>query len=438
MLCPIPDTDTPIVTVGENIDTLETYQLLLDNLGRDLADIKENKTQIIKIKKVKEYVIGFNNVFKLKLCTRSQIVRELYLLYQTARSLEKYNKEILHFTYNKFRSSIYFPNILYLLVRFLPNAKKFLQKTIRQTYQEFKNRSHGLINVHVNSLYLDQDVIKTDVLYDFLGNGIKKFNPLDLGNIKSFYRVCFRSVFQYYFRRRRNLENQELIEYNFNDDSIFRESKVSSRISIYKDVLYDIHVKKIQKKHTVLSQLSYNFQIFKNIITNNEFQNIYQNVKTPDSTIKNIEYQMINFFDDDLFLKNPEMVDELKKLPLIYKLLRCAHIQGSRSIPYNDFLIKPKDVIFVIKEELSIPFKNFFIDPYVHDILDQIAKNFVKSVLSGKYINLITFSTVKINHISFIDQLRKFVKLCLEQPFTNTNISTSTSIDIQEFNNNVN
>jgi hypothetical protein len=420
LLDPILDTDLPVV--GENIDALETYQLLLDNLGRDLADIKDNKTHIIKIKKVKEYVIDFNKTFVLKLCTRSQIVKELYLLYHTSRALEKYNKEVAHFTYNKFRSSIYFPNILYLLVRFLPNAKKFLQKTIQQTYQEFKNRSQGLINVHVNSLYLDHDVIKTDVLYDFLGNGIKKFNPLDLGNIKSFYRVCFRSVFQYYFRRRRNLENQEIIEYNFNEDNLLYQNKISSRISIYKDVLYDIHIKKVQKKHTVLSQLSYNFQIFKNIITNNEFQNIYQNLKTPDSTIKNIEYQMINFFDDDLFLKNPGVVDQLKKLPLIYKLLRCAHIQGSRSIPYNDFLIKPNDVIFIIKEELSIPFKNFFIDPYVNDILDQIAKNFVKSVLSGEYINLITFSTVKINHISFVDQLRRFVKLCLDQPFINTGV----------------
>ena len=103
------------------------------------------------------------------------------------------------------------------MVRFLPNAKKFIQQNIRKTYQEFKNKSRGLISVHVNSLYLDQDVIKSDVLYDFLGNGIKKFNPLNVGNIKSFYRICFRSVFQYYFRKRRNLEDQECIENNFSN-----------------------------------------------------------------------------------------------------------------------------------------------------------------------------------------------------------------------------
>ena len=417
MLCQIiekTETNTPIV-IGENIDTLETYQLLLNNIGEDLTAIKDNKIQIVQINKIKKYVNRFNEHFKFKLCTRSQIVRELYLLHQTAIVLEKHNDNELYLSYNKHRRSIYFPNLIYLMVRFLPNAKKFIQQNIRKTYQEFKNKSRGLISVHVNSLYLDQDVIKSDVLYDFLGNGIKKFNPLDVGNIKSFYRICFRSVFQYYFRKRRNLEDQECIENAFSDSiEVFQESRVTSRVSIYKDVLYDLHIKKIQKKHIVLSQLSYNFQIFKNIITNNEFQNIYQNMKTSESTIKNIEYQMINFFDDELFLKNPDLFEKLRKLPLIYKLLRCAHIQGTGSIPYNDFLIKPADVTFIIKEELSIPFKNFFIDVHVNDILDQIAKNFVRNVLSGEYINLITFSTVKINHISFIDQLRKFVRLCLE------------------------
>ena len=53
MLCQIiekTETNTPIV-IGENIDTLETYQLLLNNLGKDLTAIKDDKIQIIQIKK---------------------------------------------------------------------------------------------------------------------------------------------------------------------------------------------------------------------------------------------------------------------------------------------------------------------------------------------------------------------------------------------------
>jgi len=406
--------DESIIPSEVGIDTLVTYQLLLNNLGEDLANIKNNRTDIIRLKKIKEYVKEFNNTFTLKLCTRSHIIKELYLLYQTSNALEKYNNDILHFSYAKFRALIYFPNILYLLVRLLPNAKKFIQQVIRKTYQEFGNKSRGIVNIHINSLYIDQDVIKSDILYEFIGNGIKKFNPLDLGNVKSFYRVCFRQIFQYYFRKRRNLEDQELVEFNFTDVNFLQDHKISNRVSIYKDVLYNIHIKKTQKKHVMLGQLSYNFQIFKNIIITNEFQYIYQNTKDSDTPDKDKEYQLMDFFDDDIFLKNPETFEKLRKLPLIYKLLRCAHIQSSNTVPYNDFLIKPDTVAFIIKEELMSPFKNFFIDSYVSDILDRIAKNFVKSVLSGEYINLITFSTVKINHVSFIDQLRKFVRLCLE------------------------
>jgi hypothetical protein len=35
--------------------------------------------------------------------------------------------------------------------------------------------------------------------------------------------------------------------------------------------------------------------------------------------------------------------------------------------------------------------------------------------LTGEYINPITFSTVKICHFSFINQLKRFVQLCIEE-----------------------
>jgi hypothetical protein len=284
---------------------------------------------------------------------------------------------------------------------------------IQKVYQEFNNKALGLVNIHINSFYLDKDVIKSNILYDFLGNGLKKFDPLNIGNVKGFYKSCFRSIFQFYFKRKRDLEDQDLVSFSFFDTNLNRQSTSSTRISIYRDVLYGIHIESIQKKHQVLNQLSYNFQIFRNIIISNEFQNIYQNVKNNDTLASNKEYQLMDFFDDDIFATNPDLFTQIRKLPLIYKLLRCVHIQSQNTVPYNDFLIRPETVKFVIIEELADSFKNMFIDSHVHDILDQIARNFIKNIMSGEYINLITFSTVKINHISFLDQLRKFIRLCL-------------------------
>ena len=404
---------TPITLT--DIENDIAYQILVNNFGEDLAAIKiDNTKKIIKLKKTKKYLFELEQAFQLQLLNRSQIVRELYLLHQTARALERFNNEVLNLTYPKFRFLVYFPNVAFILVRMLPDARKFLQVLIRKVYQEFTNKATGLVSVHVNSFYLDQDIIKHNILEDFLGNALKKNNPLELGDIKSYYKACFRNIFQFYFRRKRNFEDQSLVSFNYFDSNL-TQSTVSSRIAIYRDVFYQLQLKKTQKKHNVLGQLSYNYQIFRSIIVSNEFQNIYQNTKKTDSLSTDKEYQLMNFFDDDIFSKNTELFEKIRKLPLIYKLLRCVHIQTANTLPYNDFLIKPDNVKFVIVEELSASFKNMFIDTYVSDILEQVAKNFIKNILSGEYINLITFSSVKINHISFLDQLRKFIRICLDQ-----------------------
>jgi hypothetical protein len=413
------DTDTNFLsntnTKEQNdINSEVAYQILLNNFGEDLAAIKREQTQIIKLKKIKKYINDMEQTFSLLLCNRSIIVKELYIIHQTAKAFEKYNDEVLKLTYIQYRNLIYFPNVVYILIRLLPNAKKFLQQSIRKVYQEINNKSVGLITSHINSFYLDQDVIKSEILSDFLGNGLKKFNPLEVDNIKAFYKGCFRSIFGFYFKRKRNFEDQDVVSFCY-FDIISNKSNSSNRTSIYRDVLYEIHVQKTQKKHTVLNQLSYNYQIFRNVIVPNEFQNIYQHTKENKYNINNNEFKLIDFFDDDIFINNPDLLDEIRKLPLIYKLLRCIHIQSSNnSVPYNELLIRPETVKILIIDELSSSFKNLFIDNFVTDILNQIAKNFIKNVLSGEYINLITFSTVKINQISFLDQLRKFIRLCLQ------------------------
>lgn len=416
MLC-LPTIDTSFETVDffaaidqTDINSDVAYQLLLNNFGEDLAAIKRDETKVIRLKKIKKYIDELQETYSLQLCNRSPIVKELYLLHQTAKALEKYNDDVLGFTYPHFRNIIYFPNVLYILIKLLPNATEFLQRSIKQVYQEINNKSNGLINTHINSFYLDADSIKSAVFTNFIGNGIKKFNPIDIGNIKSFYKSCIRSIFNFYFKKKRDLSDQELTCSCF---EVNNTSNITSRTSIYKDVLYSIHVEKTQKKHTILNQLSYNFQIFKNIIVSNEFQNIYQHTKENENSISNNEFKLIDFFDDDIFINKPDLLDEIRKLPLIYKLLRCVHIQSTNTLPYNDCLIKPEVVRMVIIEELSSCFKNLFIDSVVMDILDQIARNFIRNILSGEYINLITFSTVRINHISFLEQLRKFIRLCL-------------------------
>jgi hypothetical protein len=407
------------VSTPNDINFSISYHLFLKNFSDNLDAFKKNQIKVAKISKFKNYLKEFDETFGLIFIDRTQIVKELYVLHQTAKSIERYYKDNLNISYQHFRAKLYFPNIIYLLVRLLPAARKFLQNMIRKVYGEFNSRSRGLINVHINSFNIDQDVIKTDILYEFLGNGLKKFDPLTINNILAFYKSCFRSVFYFYLRKKKDLSNQEIVAFQYYNDTLednYNKTN-SNRMSIYRDVLYEIYTEKIYRKVPLLSQLGYNFQIFKNVIITNEFQSIYQNMKQENSFIDNNEFKLVDFFDDDIFLKNPEVIIQLRKLPLIYKLLKCVHIYSPNTIPYNHYLIKSEVVRDLIIEELLAIFKGIYLSDYIKDVISQIADNFIKNILSGEYINLITFTTIKIKHLSFLEQLRKFIRLCLETKF---------------------
>jgi hypothetical protein len=129
--------------------------------------------------------------------------------------------------------------------------------------------------------------------------------------------------------------------------------------------------------------------------------------------VTNPEYKLIKVYNDDLI--NAQTMEKIKKLPTIFKLLKCVHIANPKAKPYNDMLIKPELVKSVILDELAYPFKNVFSDGYLQPILTRIADNFVGLVLSGEYINLMTLTSVRIDQISFVEQLKKFVRLCITE-----------------------
>ena len=78
-------------------------------------------------------------------------------------------------------------------------------------------------------------------------------------------------------------------------------------------------------------------------------------------------------------------------------------------------LIKPELVKSVILDELTYPFKNVFSDGYLQPVLSRISDNFINLILSGEYINLMTLTSVRIDQISFVEQLKKFVRICLSE-----------------------
>lgn len=406
--------DHDIINYNEDVTQELSYKILFNCLHNELKNLKSADSTMpincLKSRTLKKYVEKLKRTHVQLISDRSTTVQDLFVLQQTINSLYRYNNEFLNLTYQEYRSRVLYPNIVYMLVRILNHAHRFFQTTIRSVYSEICRKSYGIIFSHINTFYLDHDVIKNDVLYEFLGNGMKKFNPLDIKDITKFYKTSFRNVFSYYFRKEKRV--------NTVYDSVWEieqclENLVSMpvRIGLYRDVLFDLQTRKFYDFSPTMTQLSYNFKIFKNVIINNEFQDVYFSSHRDSFILNNAEYKLIKFFNDDL--SEGDVLEQIKKLPTIYKLLKCVHIINPNSRPYNEMMIKPRVVKQAILEELMQPFKNMFSEEYIYVILDKVAENFTNTILSGEYINLFTLDNVKIEQITFIQQLRKFINICL-------------------------
>jgi hypothetical protein len=386
-------------------------------LHRHCFDVLDRATKsediIINSKVIDKYWEDLKRHYFLQLNDRSPTVTGLFLLYQTSNALSTYNSNILNLSNIKFRSRILFPYLIYILQQYLPDTRKFLRTIIRTVYDRINRNSTKLVNVYVNSFYLDQDVIKHNVLLEFLGNGLKKFDPLMVGNINSFYKSVFSSIFHYYFMKKQ--DTSKIYTSFWNIENNLLSTNTSVRVNLYKEVLYNLQVDHYYKTSPVYVQLGMNYRVFRNVIVNNEFQDVYIaacNRSKSISQIPNPEYKLIKIYNNDLI--NEATLSKIKKLPTIFKLLKCVHIANSKSKPHNEMLIKTDLVKSVILDELLYPFKNVFSDGYLTPVLTRISDNFVNLILSGEYINLMTLSTVRIDQLSFTDQLRKFVRICLE------------------------
>ena len=348
---------------------------------------------------------AFINIFSDK----SELLKDIFLVYQVCRCFYYYNTE-LKLSYTEFRARILYPNIIYMLIRFFPRANIFFRNLISNVFFEIKKQSYGIIQKHTNAYHLDENIIKTDVLYEFIGNTFKKFNPLKIDKLNKFYKQVFRNIFYYYFKK-----SQPEITYHsiLNIESENKAlAKVPVWLSMYRSVLYELQIEKYCKESQMLSQINYNYNIFKNVITSNELQNMYFNKK--DSQIKiNSQLQVIKIYKD--LTSDYDKLNRIMELPMIYKLLKCVHIVNQKAKPYNDKVIRPSTIKTVVLEELTFYYSKYFSESSVYSILDKISKNFTDNLLSGEYLNLVTLNMVKIDQVfSFITQLRKFIKICLE------------------------
>jgi len=368
-----------------------------------------------KSKTIQKYIEKFNQHHQDSLSPRSIIVRELFLLYHTSRCMYRYNDEEIHLSHMQFRSHFYFPNVIFMLVRYLRETRTFLQKMIKAAYYTIQKKNARMIYLFENSIYTDVDVIRTDVLYTFLGNSVKKINPYDVKNISAFYRQVFLNHFFYYFRCEQKIHSKVVEEANI--VFVSEDDKVTpTREGLYKSVLTNLQVESYKDISPTMKQLHYNYNIFKNVIIGNEFQSIYLSTRPVENSVycnlDNSQYKVLSLYDK--IMSDEEFVNELRKLPVIYKLLKSVHLI-TKSATYRFRSARREVIVSVVADELAVPFKNLLnSDTSIRPLLMKIADNFVNSILVGEYISLQTLAPINIDTMSFVQQLRKFIKLCVK------------------------
>ena len=411
-----------------------SYNLFLDVFSsqfQNALNIDERiKTPVtFRSKTFQTFIQKFNELHDNTLSARSNLVKELYILHHFAKAISRYNDDIIHDSYIKFRSHYYFPNVLYLLIRFLPEARRFFQKMLKAAYYIIKKNNSRLIYLFENAIYTDVGTIQTDVLYTFIGNAIKKINPCTIDNLESFFRSVFLNHFFYYFKYEQSIHSQVMDTMSYSE-TILDSKYISTRENLYRDVLTNIQVDAYQNESPTMRQIIYNYNIFKNAISNNEFQNIFltrdAEVTYDICDLNNTKYKILTMYNK--INESNRFIDELKSIPLIFKLLKSVHL-----ITRSDTISKFKSVNYeliksAVVDELSYPFRNIIhSDLTILPVIKKIAHNFATSILSGEFINLQTLAPIKIDSMSFIMQLRKFIKLCLT---TNNDSSFFSGIHI--------
>lgn len=354
---------------------------------------------------------------------KNPIVQELFILYQTCKAMDYYNATQWQLSKQEFRARILFPNLLYILYIKLHKARGFFQRCINIIFNDYKKKNYGLLQRFVHSYYIDEDVIKNDILFRYLGNGLKKYNPLKIEDPDAFYKRSFSQVFYYYFRGEEKAHTSYASLWDV--DSTISQTTLNPtlRLSLYRDVMYSLQIQKFCEETFIMKQINYNFNVFKNVVIPNELQNLYFSAKTDVSMLTDNQYKLLKLYHDDDISKRKLSNDTIMKirenLPVIYQLLKCVHIISPKTKPYNEMRIKPDLVRNAVLEELQYPFRNFFGQDHLISILNQVAVNFTNNLLSGEYINVLTLSSIRITQPSFIKQVREFVKLCLEEALPN-------------------
>jgi len=411
-----------IINISETCyteDDLALYDTIFDKyIGLKLLQLIEiqNKYQSIGSKKVvnsdmQEY---FDKLFIA--CCPTIIkgrmeMQQLYQLHLTSILLTRFNNRTLKLQLDEFNETIYFPNLLNICAKYLINARRFIHRIIKHTFEDFKVKSNDIVTFYSELYNIDDQHILNDVNYFFLGNVLPQFDPLKLPDINSIYFNTIQRMFYYYLKSKiskkdhNKLDSVQMYDYEHINTS-------SERYCLYEEAFYIARLYRVCETSNVTYHIDQQLNKIKKSIITNELQKllIFNEQKDRyDKRLSNIE--IIKEIHSNEF----NLSYFKSQTPLIYRMLRSIHVKNSNN-SFNE-----SDLIYVkphIQATLTTIFKKHLDDISVKNIIPKLTDNLISNILIGEYIDMTTMTVVNIPIVKFTDQLKLFLTIILDMDNT--------------------
>lgn len=403
---------TPNVSaVPVDLDSL--YDIFVAIVGHELKQTFEIRE---KYNSIGNKVVNHNTIknFIDKLfaanCPRilkyNNMEQQVYLLYVIGLLFYKYNDDVIKLNKEDFIEQIYFPNIISICVKFMPQAKKFFYKTIKQVHGEVQEKSKDVIEFYAELYNADENAIKNDIMYLFLITMMTQFNPLELDeDIDDFYSSLFRRMFFFYLKSKTSgLSNIE-VDFSIVQDENLKP--ISERYRIYEEALYLAQIQLMCSDSSIMNRISSQYDKMKSSIIPNEIQRLYMFIVNEGRCLISDDKVLLLRTQNEL-----NNVDEIKnKMPQIYKVLRSIHVISDTPT----FLESDKKLIHDnVYSVLYAKFHNVLTDDILAPIIHKITDNLVRSLTTGEFIDVITLTRVNISISKFNEQLRLFLNTVLD------------------------
>ena len=331
--------------------------------------------------------------------TTEPYTQQFHVLYLIGHTLHKYNNENLNMETTDFYDKFYYPNMVSILSSHMKDAKKVLNKIIKEIFDEVKERCYDVVEFYLVFFNCDSSVIKNDILNIFLNTVFLDNDPNDMDNIRKYYESNFRFLFYAYLKNK--TAGLLTFDIELREDHML---SMSTRYKIYEDGIRITQIYELCNKPNTHQRILQNYNDLKSDIITNELQKFYLYTTNKTTTTDN-KMSLLSTFDND-------GLDNIKTdLQLIYNLLRSLHIRSKESLLDDNF----KQLIYKsMYDVLYIEFSRHLAKEVAINLANNIARKITISLTNGQYIDPLTLDPVAIDDDKFITQLKTFLELLVK------------------------